>query len=304
MNNPGTTIWIIGLTLLAGLGSALAIALLRRRGPAVQLRWALHGLVLVVTLGSAAVFAQRACFINRTWEPLISHVDGLLLIATLLGAMMLFIQTRPRLTGLAAFGLPLLTLLLAWAICASAWTYRLFDLDTLHPVWRSVHLTGVYLGTFCGAVAALAGGMFLYVRHRLRHKDHRSQPGRLASLEALETLVIRAAAVGFALLTVGLIAGVILNPQTQWGAGWWHSPKIIVATTAWLIYALVMNVRFATHFRGARAAGLALAGFVLLLVTYAIATALPGHTQTPPAPAAGSTPQAVVAPASPAEVTP
>src|SRR5690606_12443076 len=129
----------------------------------------------------------------------------------------LFIQARPRLFGLSAFALPLLVLILAWAICASAWTYRPFDLQTLHPVWRAVHLGGVYLGTLSAAVAAIAGGMYLYVRSRLKRKAGLTSAVRLASLETLESLNIRAATLGFLLLTVGLASGaVILSDE---GAG-------------------------------------------------------------------------------------
>ena len=44
----------------------------------------------------------------------------LVLIAALFGSAVLFLQRKPRLEALSAFALPLLALLLAWAVCASA----------------------------------------------------------------------------------------------------------------------------------------------------------------------------------------
>jgi ABC-type uncharacterized transport system permease subunit len=187
------------------------------------------------------------------------------------------------------FAIPLLTLILAWGICASAWTYRPFDIETLDPVWTAVHLAGVYVGTLFAVIAAVFGGMYLYADRRLKHKEVSSNRS-FASLEVMESAIIRTAMLGFTLLTLGLIAGLIVVTEgpTNLGAHWWYSPKVVLAIAAWLIYALLMNVRHATVFRGPRAAWLSIAGLVLLLATYGIVVALPN-----PQPADASTPPAV-----------
>lgn len=279
MHSRLTTLALIVLTLLALAATAVAIERLLRpehdSSARQRLAW---WLTLATTLGATVVFAYQELVVHRLWQPLTAHVDGLLLIAMLLGAAILFIQTRPQLRGLAAFALPVLSLILAWGVCASAWTYRPFDLETLDPVWKSIHLTGVYLGTLGAAIAATAGAAYLFADHRVRRKQLMAgaASGRIASLEALEGVIVRTATLGFVLLTVGLVAGLVLHPaDSSLGPGWWHSPKVLLATVAWLIYALVMNVRYATRFRGTRAAWLSIAGFVLLLATYAIVTAIP-----------------------------
>ncbi len=200
-----------------------------------------------------------------------------LVICWLLAVVGLYIQSRPRLGGLAVFILPLLTLILAWAICASAWTYRPFQLDSLSPVWTAVHLAGVYLGTLGCAVAAVAGVMYLVVQRQLKAKRNPRGLLRLASLESLEHLITQSATLGFALMTVGLVSGVVIlrHEHDVLGPGWWYSPKVVIAFAAWLVYAVVMNVRYATAFRGRRAAWLAIGGFVLLLVVYGIVTGGP-----------------------------
>lgn len=286
--NALTTLALILLTLLALVACVAAVYRLRctaeaASSPLVRLQgW----LVAAVGLGAAGIYVYRWLGENGRWQPLVAHVDGLLLIAALLAAAVLFIQARPRLFGLSAFALPLLTLILAWAICASAWTYRPFDLQTLHPVWRAVHLGGVYLGTLGAAVAAGAGGMYLYVRSRLKRKAELASIVKLASLETLEGLIIRAATLGFLLLTVGLVSGlVILSDETAGLDGSYLAVKLTLAGTAWAVYALVMNVRYASSFRGARAAWLSIAGLALLLATYGVVTALPDGPTSTPAPA-------------------
>ncbi|MCE9590885.1 MAG: cytochrome c biogenesis protein [Planctomycetes bacterium] len=279
MDNPLITAALVVLTLLSLAASGLALRRLFARSSGRIATRAEQLLITACSLGLLAVFLYRKIQMGPGWQPLEAHVDGLVLIGLLFGVVILFLQQRPRLGGLDAFGLPLLTVILAWSVCASAWTYRAFDLNTLHPVWMAVHLAGVYMGTLSSAVAAIAGGTFLYVQHRLRSKQNIADTGRLANLESLESLIIRTATIGFALLTLGLLAGLVIQTgggaASRLGPGWWHSPKVLLAVLAWAVYAVVMNVRFGSAFRGARAAWLSIFGLVLLLATYGVVTALP-----------------------------
>ena len=304
-----TSVVLTVLTLLGAAGCVLAVARLRRRVPGEGGgAGLLHGLVGVVTAGAMGLFVYRWVGLGRGWNPLGAHVDGLTLIAALLGMTLWYVQTRPRLLGLAAFGLPVLTFVLLWAVCASWWTYRPFRLETLHPVWRAVHLAGVYLGTLGAAVAAAAGAMYLYAEGRMKRKvgvlegigdrgsgfgggrggviaGTRGVPGggdasagRLASLEALERVIQQASGLGFGLLTLGLVSGVVVmvgEPGVLGGGGtgWWYGPKVGLAVAAWGVYALLMNVRHASAFRGRRAAWLAIGGLVLLVTVYGLVTA-------------------------------
>jgi ABC-type uncharacterized transport system permease subunit len=142
-------------------------------------------------------------------------------------------------------------------------------------LWQTAHLTTLLLGTLCIGVAASAGVMYLHIDRRLRRKRDMLPTGRVASLEAIERLIIRAAAAGFGLFTLALATGFVLGFSRPHDTGWWHV-KVALSAVVWLIYAVVMNARYATHFRGRRAAWLSVAGLLLLLVTWAVATRLPG----------------------------
>lgn len=279
-----TSLPLILLTIVSAIASVGALRRLgmpeeQRKGLALQ-----NSLVLVLTLGSAAIFAARWLLLHESWQPLQAHIDGLLLISALLAAAILFIQTRPKLFGLSAFALPLLTLILAWAICAAMWTYRPFHLDTFEPVWMVFHTVSTYLGLLSCGIGAVAGAMYLFVQHRLKAKTHLPGTMPLASLETLEALIIRTATLGFVLLTLSLATGLIIVTQAQdataLGSDWWASPKVWLATAVWALYALLMNIRYATSFRGRRAAWLAIGGLVLLLATYGAVQAIEGKSPT------------------------
>ncbi|QDU33703.1 Cytochrome c biogenesis protein CcsA [Poriferisphaera corsica] len=241
-------------------------------------------LVLFTAIVSTILFVYRWIASDHTWQPLVSHVDGLLLIASLFSYIILYFQNRPNLRAIATFALPLLALLLCWGICASAWSYKQFNTSQLDTIWFTIHLFGVYLGTLFAAIAAITGAMYLFIQYRLKDKSPTTLKslGRFTSLETLERIIIRAARIGFALFTIGLITGLVIittrlaDLQAD-GATLWLIPKILLALIAWALYAIIMNVRYATLFRGSRAAWLSILGLVLLLAVYGIVNIMPEH---------------------------
>ncbi len=268
------TITLSVLTLLSLAAAVMAAAGLRGRQPQPRLRRAQMSLTGLCIVGSAGLLAFRAIFVTKAWLPLASHLDGLLLIATLFAATVLFVQ-RAVARGLTVFALPILSVMLAWGICSSAWTYEPFEIASL---WQGVHMVSVYVGTLFFCIAAVAGVMYLYSQRRLRGHAELMLRGRLASLETIESLNIRSATIGFALLTLGLITGLIIvtgQSETRLGPHWWVSPKFVLAVVVWLIYAIVMNVRYATAFRGARAAWLSIAGLLVLVAVFSVMHDLP-----------------------------
>lgn len=276
------TLLTICLWLLTFAAIFASIATLRpRKLPQGQPRPSAPPWLLIIVVSCFLLLLARA-ITAESWQPLRAHVDGLLLLATLLGSTLLYLRSRQRMTGIDRLGLPLLALLLAWAICASSWTFQPFAVAT---IWTTVHLTSVYAGTFCSALSALGGGMYLQAQSRVRHKITPPHETGKPSLERLETFIIRSATLGFALLSLGLLTGPIVilaaGGQTRLGPGWWHSSKVLLSVAAWASYALILNVRHGSRFRGARAAWLSIAGLVLLLTTFGIVTRL--HSDTPTA---------------------
>jgi len=274
MTATAASLLIALLAVLAAAASGVALhRLFHPDRPGATMRL-LTTLVAVVTLGSALLYVALWLRGGR-WQPIESHVDGLLLMATCHGAAVLFILSRRQLFGLSAFALPILTLFLAWAMCAAKWTYQPFNLETLHPVWMMLHLAGVYLGTLGAGVAAVAGAMYLYVQARLKHKTDLAAMGRLASLETLEKLIVRAATVGFVLLSLGLVSGGVITLDGGPAVAGWYAVKVVIAVVAWALYALLMNVRYSAAFRGTRAAWISILGFALLFVVYGVVVTLP-----------------------------
>ncbi len=117
------------------------------------------------------------------------------------------------------------------------------------------------------ALLGLAGmaGLFFLIEHR-RLKRKRSVIGglRLPSLEALDRVNLSSLAIGFPLLTLGVITG-ILWLQVRLGQLWTGSPHETWTVVAWGIYAALTAVRFAGHQGARQAAASAVAGSAFLV---------------------------------------
>jgi ABC-type transport system involved in cytochrome c biogenesis permease subunit len=114
------------------------------------------------------------------------------------------------------------------------------------------------------AVAAVAGGFYLVENRRLKRKQIQASPRSLPSLETLDRINVVTLAVGFPLLTLGVLTG-MMWVQGARGSFFTGSAHEAWNGIAWLIYAALVVARFGAH-QGARdAAASALAGFAFLL---------------------------------------
>jgi len=115
------------------------------------------------------------------------------------------VQRRKPLGGLDWFVMPIVLLLLIGAIVVG----RIYPHQyVVRNIWSGVHFASAYGGTAAFAVAGAVGTMYLIANYRLRHKVSLAGPN-LGSLERLEHLTLAAVTLGFALLTIGAITGLV-----------------------------------------------------------------------------------------------
>ena len=90
---------------------------------------------------------------------------------------------------------------------------------------------------------------------------------RLPSAATLDTVAYRVIAFAFPIWTFAVIAGAIWA-QEAWGRYWGWDPKETWSFITWTIFAGYLHARATAGWRGRKAAWVALAGFVSLLITY------------------------------------
>ena len=112
-------------------------------------------------------------------------------------------------------------------------------------------------------LAGLAGALFLGEHRRLKRKLTLGGESSWPSLEALDGVNALSLGVGFPLLTLGVITGVMWNVAVH-QVVWTNSPHAILCAVAWAIYAVLLALRFVAQQRARQCAANAIAGFAFL----------------------------------------
>ncbi|MCK5505170.1 MAG: c-type cytochrome biogenesis protein CcsB [Thermodesulfovibrionia bacterium] len=142
---------------------------------------------------------------------------------------------------------------------------------SLNPVlksyWFGIHTILAFIGDAAFAMAAGIGVMYLIQERYLKSKHPSGLFQRLPSLQILDEINYRLISLGFPLLTLAIITGVIWA-NTAWGTYWRWDPKEVWSLITWLVYALVLHLRLTIGWRGKKAAGLSILGFILVIFTF------------------------------------
>lgn len=130
--------------------------------------------------------------------------------------------------------------------------------------WPHLHVLLASAGLALLGVAGLAGAVFLVEHRRLKRKRRLS--GQLPSLESLDRANRAALALGFPLLTLGVVTGVMWV-HTSGGRLLGGDPHELWSLLAWGVYAVLVAARFGARQGSRQAAVSAVAGFAFLFCT-------------------------------------
>jgi len=136
-----------------------------------------------------------------------------------------------------------------------------------------VHTTLLFFAYAAFFVTFSASLMYLWQERDLRLKKFSAIFHRLPSLTTVDDIGSTAASVGFTLLTVGILTGVIWS-KARSGRMFHNDPVEFFALLTWVLYLTLLHYR--VQWRGRRAAWLGIAGFSLVLCTFVGAVMLGG----------------------------
>lgn len=131
--------------------------------------------------------------------------------------------------------------------------------------WGSVHGVLVLMAAVGVSIAAIASVMYLVQMGRLRAKLPPGQGLKVMSLERLDAMNRLAILLAFPLLTAGLIVGAALQLHRGFFLEGWESPKILSVLGLWLVFAILLYLRYGAHARGRQVALLTLLAFAVLM---------------------------------------
>ncbi len=249
-----------------------AVPTLRGSGDMAQAsRWPMvqSGIAVGVLL-TVALLVFRSRNEEASALPLYNYLDLFLILTLLLAGLLVYFRWTHYLKGFSLFLLPMMAALLLLGELLDALNHGEFHDAT---PWTRVHVVAIVLGSACFAAGCVCGAVYLLVDRQLRRKgmDPSQRWSGLPPLASMERFMQRTIFLGFPLLTIAIIAGILSAlQQPAHLSNQWTSPKLILSAAAWLIYGLLLHVKWTPSFRGARAAWLSIIGFVLLMAVYFI----------------------------------
>jgi len=196
--------------------------------------------------------------------PLTNLYESMVFFSWSIILLYLLFELRHRTLTMGAVAVPFGFGAMAYASLAPNISNQIQPLvPALQSDWLLAHVITCFLGY--AAFAISCGVSILYVI-----QERRTNPGgssHIPSLSVLDDWIYKSIAVGFPLLTAGIITGAAWA-YSAWGAYWSWDPKETWSLITWLIYAAFLHARFTRGWQGKKAAFLSIVGFLAVIFTY------------------------------------
>jgi ABC-type transport system involved in cytochrome c biogenesis permease subunit len=231
---------------------------------------------LVANLFGAAGLLAHTVYLAVQRPPLAQQYGLLLALAWVLAIFYLYGAVHHARQAWGVFVLPVILALIGLANLfgptLNAEGTRVTGLFSVQDryILGIAHATLLVLAAVGVSVGFVASLMYLAQTQKLKTKALPGEGLRLPSLERLETMNRRAITLAFPLLTVGALLGILLMGQNAEEIATWTDPRVLSTVLLWLVFALLLYLRFGLHLRGRRVAFLTIVAFGLLLVTLAL----------------------------------
>jgi len=183
------------------------------------------------------------------------------LLALLLAAVFLIIQSRYHTIALGIFVLPIVTLL----CLAPAFRPEQISLPLSHSGWIFLHVA-LLLAAYAALFVSLAASLLYLIQER-RLKSKISSRIKLPPLETTDQIALKTLLLGLPCMTAGLLIGSLLAQMTI-GPSYFRDPKILLAFAMWLAYVGMIYIRRHSGLRGRRAAYLSAFVFLVVLTVW------------------------------------
>lgn len=141
--------------------------------------------------------------------------------------------------------------------------------DLLRSPYLGIHVFTALTGYAGITFSAIYGLLYLLLYRQIKSQKFGLIFNRMPNLELLEYLSIVSALVGFVMLTIAIIIGIIWLPQAFTEPSYFD-PKLIATIVVWLFYAFGISGRWLFKWSGRKIVYLSLTGFVISLFSMSI----------------------------------
>lgn len=199
--------------------------------------------------------------------PLTNMYESLVFFALTIALIYLLLERKYQVKTIGAFVAPFPFIVMAYA------SMNPNDIQPLVPAlqsnWLIAHVVTCFVGYAAFAVSFAASVLYLFkVRSdRLSPKSNGSCRDLLPAPSTLDEVGYKTIAIGFPLLTMGIVTGAFWA-NVAWGTYWSWDPKETWSLIVWLVYAAYLHARITRGWTGKRAAMLSIVGFIATLFCY------------------------------------
>jgi ABC-type transport system involved in cytochrome c biogenesis permease subunit len=148
--------------------------------------------------------------------------------------------------------------------------------QVLDSPWFGVHVASLLFAYASFALAGVLGLIYVLQFKEIKKKQLGYFYTRLPSLQTLDAMNSRAVAIGWTLLTVGVVVGAVWAGQARAefvdnrnvAAMSLADPKVFISVVTWVVYSFAMLARRMMGWTGRRAALLSASGFGIVLLNF------------------------------------
>lgn len=235
-----------------GLGKAATLSLLGGvlvETAAIGLRW----------------YESYALGIGRA--PLTNMYESLVFFALTIALIYLVLERKYRVKTVGAFIAPFPFIVMAYAALNTNEIQPL--VPALQSNWLISHVVTCFVGYAAFAVSFAVSILYLFKAksERICSKLPVVSRSFLPNSSALDEIGYKTIAIGFPLLTIGIVTGAFWA-NVAWGTYWSWDPKETWSLIVWLIYAAYLHARITRGWQGKKAAALSIVGFAATVFCY------------------------------------
>lgn len=220
---------------------------------------------------AALVWRWKASYdLGYGHAPLTNLYESLMFFAWSIMILYVAIELRIKSKILGAYVLSIAFLIMAYASIVPGMNNRIEPLiPALQSNWLTTHVLTCFMGYAAFTVAFCCGLVYLLVdiNKNGAGKSATHPTGNSSALSIMDILIYQSTALGFVFLAMGIVTGSVWA-HYAWGSYWSWDPKEIWSLITWLIYAIMLHLRYVRGWRGKRMAIMAIVGFACVLFTY------------------------------------
>jgi cytochrome c-type biogenesis protein CcsB len=224
----------------------------------------------------AGVAVETAAILVRWYEsyrigigraPLTNLYESLVFFALTIAVTYLLVERKFGIKTAGAFVTPFPFIIMAYASLNPNEIQPL--VPALQSNWLIAHVVTCFVGYAAFAVSFGVSVLYLFKvgTGNAPSKKERIVPGYLPSADLLDEVGYKTIAIGFPLLTIGIVTGAFWA-NVAWGTYWSWDPKETWSLIVWLIYAAYLHARITRGWRGKKAAVLSIVGFLATVFCY------------------------------------